>query len=271
MSAYDNYFYGRPKEASGIDREVVRVTFASIAWERIPEQAQCVCGHVKGIHRRDDKKGETRCGEGAAAAMRAIRERLAAEGKAQPVLPAIVVQGCRCIGFHDADHPMPRLAFADRLLHEFDQGSPDTFGDPPAGSTAFRVIVTDPVAGVTEEVVWEGERQEDAEEEAGRIADEHAGQERAAGSGADAFVVTVVDLRKMIPGRPNLHARAHAALLWAWKQSGLSVHNPPRTYAQWLADSKRVWRAWRAAGSPITVAKKPVAFGPIAIPALEDR
>ena len=58
--------------------------------------------------------------------------------------------------------------------------------------------------------------------------------------------------------KSNPFIRTSLALLWAWKQSSLAL-DEPRTWAIWLADSKRVWRAWRDSG------------GPASIPALEDR
>ena len=73
------------------------------------------------------------------------------------------------------------------------------------------------------------------------------------------------------PAGPIGKSRERAALTWAWKFSELDLKNPPRTFAQWMADSKRAWRVWRDVGSPITVAKRNVSFGPASIPALEDR
>lgn len=77
-------------------------------------------------------------------------------------------------------------------------------------------------------------------------------------------------LVRKVKARPNLQTRARTALGWAWKQSGLAL-DEPRTWAIWMADSTRVWRAWRDAGSPIHVFGKPTSFGPAAILALEDR
>ena len=191
-----------------------RVTFDSIAWERISEQTRCICGDVKGVHRREPHGGTTRCGSGNAPAFRAIAARLAAK-PAEQGPPPPVVQGCRCPGFYDVDAPLPWLDFADRLLGEFDPGHPAH-------------VVTEDLEG-------------------GGI------------------------YQRAVPARPNLQARARAALGWAWKASHLPTNAPLRTWNQWLADSKRVWRAWRDAGSPIVAFGKPASFGPAAIPALEDR
>lgn len=64
-------------------------------------------------------------------------------------------------------------------------------------------------------------------------------------------------------------SRERIALQWAWKKSGLDL-TADRTWSFWLADSKRVWRAWRAAGSPIEAFGKERSFGLAEIPALED-
>lgn len=184
-----------------------RVTFDSVAWDRVPEQTVCICGDVKGVHRRDPNGGATRCGSGNAPAFRAIAARLAAK---TPEPAPVVVQGCRCRGFYDVDEALPWLAFADRLLGEFDAGCPEHVEIAPGGEIH-------------------------------------------------------------VPERPNLQARARSAVGWAWKASNLPTDTPVRTWNQWLADSKRVWRAWRDSGSPIVAFGKPASFGPAAIPALEDR
>lgn len=214
MSAFDNYFYpkDRPQRSRGIELERVRITHESRAWEQIPEQAMCVCAHVKGEHRRDDKKGETRCSHGVASAMRAIAKRI--EGGEIVAVAASAPHGCRCIGFYHREHAMTWVAFAGRLLCEFDTGAP----------------------------------------------------------------AMMFGLEELAPARPNLRARARAALTSAWKhpELGLDRKNPPRTWELWLHDSKRVWRAWREAGSPIRAfgkkgTPKSLSFGPIAIPVLEER
>ena len=72
------------------------------------------------------------------------------------------------------------------------------------------------------------------------------------------------------PGGPMGQSRQRIALSWAWKKSGLDLVQA-RTWGFWLADSKRVWRAWRDAGSPMEAFGKERSFGPAEIPALEDR
>lgn len=66
------------------------------------------------------------------------------------------------------------------------------------------------------------------------------------------------------------NTRRRIALGWAWKQSGLG-QDEPRTWDRWMHESKRVWRAWRAAGSPIVAFGRETSYGAVSIPGLEDR
>lgn len=63
--------------------------------------------------------------------------------------------------------------------------------------------------------------------------------------------------------------RRRLALAWAWKASGLDGDRQ-RTFDGWMLDSRRVWRAWREAGSPFEGFGKQLSFGDAKIPALED-